>query len=127
MSEMIDVKTDKYGADITHISLSVDYNKGGNNVFSGSNESRGIFVYVTLCKMFDYGFYTSRGFGLFDKRNFKFCVMPLARNSQKKVDAVREVVRANAEQIAARDAGSTKKIAAASGNRYFQFTAYLLK
>ena len=100
MSEMIDVKTDKY-EDITHISFSVDYNKGGNNVFSGRHEDRGIFVCVTLCKMFDYGFYTSRGIGLFDKRNFKFCVMPLARNSRKKVDAVREVVRANAEQIAA--------------------------
>jgi len=101
MSEKIDVRTNKCGENTTHISFSVDYNKGGSNVFSGRNESKGVFVYVTLCEIVDKGDYVSRAFEPFDKRNFKFCVMPLARNSQKKVDAVRDVVRANAEKIAA--------------------------
>jgi hypothetical protein len=72
---------------ITHIQVSVGYHKGGRNWFNGQEQTSGVFVNVTPVKVED-GFVIA-GLG----NGVKFNMLPLARNSKKKVAEVSDKVQ----------------------------------
>ena len=73
--------------DLTELKISVDYEKGGMNYFTGDNNKRGIYVYFTPIERTKYGFKTVI---LGDKKEcgFKTCVKECGRKNTKAMSEI---------------------------------------
>lgn len=71
--------------------ISVDYELGGYNYFTGESNPRGIYAYVKPVEK-NGKFRSSILMGGLNKSGFKIFLEPLTRKSQKKIDAQAEKV-----------------------------------
>lgn len=66
------------------ISVSISYNKGGRNVFTGNNEKRGWYFSITPCGIERRNGYNMISICAFS--GYKMLIREISRNSQKAYD-----------------------------------------
>lgn len=71
------------------VQISVSYNNGGINYFSGNSEQKGFWGYFTVCERTEFGSF--RSFPT-DSENFKMLLLPASRNSKLKIEKLIELV-----------------------------------
>jgi len=84
---------------LDELRVSVDYQKGGYNYYTGNVESNGVYVYLTPVHRTNWSVGSTID-GNMHNSGYKVLIKELGRKSQKQINLVAEAVFPKAEQIA---------------------------
>jgi len=87
------------GSTLNKLRISVDYQKGGMNYFTGDYEENGVFVYIQPCS-YNNGIIGTTITGKRQTDGYKILLKEIGRKSQKQIDLMAEKVMPYAQQIA---------------------------
>ncbi len=96
---LAEIPTDAFKG-CTHIQVSVDYRKGGTNVFHGNQEARGYELIVQAVGIEQHEGYRSVTFALFSTPGMRMLLVPAARLDRKKLAKIQDAIRPHADAIA---------------------------
>jgi len=78
-----------------HAEIEVNYQLGGMNYFSGKQEPRAYYIGFSMVEISN----NTKSFMLFDKTSFKICKTPVARQSKKVFEQVKQFVEKNLDKL----------------------------